>query len=98
MMFDDAAYRPFTLPPEPPRVSCPDLSLDATVNDVLRRHPHTGLVFNTFGVDACCGGAHTLVAAARAAGLEPAVLLDALASVVCPTWPDLPQDAAEGVR
>lgn len=98
MMFDDASDRRFTFPPEPPRVSCPDLNLDSTVNEVLRRHPHTGVVFNAFGVDACCGGAHTLVAAARSAGLEPAVLLDALASVVCPTWLESARAEAEGAR
>ena len=83
-MYDDLSDRSLFVTP-PPRVSCPELDLDMTVNDVLRRFPHTGLVFDAFGVDACCGGGNTLAAAASDADLEPAVLLDALASVVCPS-------------
>ena len=49
-----------------------------TVNEVLLRHPATTVVFNAFGVDACCGGAASLADAARDAGVPPATLLAAL--------------------
>lgn len=37
---------------------------NATVNEVIKRHPATAAVFLTFGIDACCGGALTLQDAA----------------------------------
>ena len=49
-----------------------------TVNDVLLRHPHSVAVFARFGVDACCGGAHTLDDVARRHRLDAAALLAAL--------------------
>lgn len=57
-----------------------DLAPDATwtVNDVLRHHPEAVAVFNAMGVDACCGGANTLDAAAADAG----VLLDDLVTAL----------------
>jgi regulator of cell morphogenesis and NO signaling len=55
-----------------------------TVNEVLRRYPAAVAVFNAFGVDACCGGANGVPEAAREAGLDPADLLAALESAVCP--------------
>lgn len=84
MIFDDTSDRPAVLPAASPRDACSQLALDATVNDVLRRFPNAGQVFNAFGVDTCCGGGNTLVEAARAADLDPAVLLDALEVTVCP--------------
>lgn len=33
---------------------------DATVDDLMARHPETMAVFNRFGIDTCCG-AHTTV-------------------------------------
>jgi len=64
-----------------PTTCCPP-SLDTTVNDVLRCHPATTRVFNAFGVDACCGGAQPLHAAAKAAGLDPEELLFAVETVI----------------
>ena len=58
--------------------------LDATwtVNEVLREYPATIRAFNAFGVDACCGGAATLRAAAQGSGLLPEALVFAIQSVI----------------
>jgi regulator of cell morphogenesis and NO signaling len=55
-----------------------DIDATAIVNDVLRRYPPTVGVFNTFGIDACCGGAASLAEAAVRDGVELGALLDAL--------------------
>ena len=65
--------------------TCPSLSLESTVNDVLHCHPETVRVFNAFGVDACCGGAQPLREAAHAAGILPDELLFAVESVIAVT-------------
>ena len=62
--------------------TCPSLSLESTVNDVLHCHPETVRVFNAFGVDACCGGARPLREAARVADLLPGELLVAVESAI----------------
>ena len=49
-----------------------------TVNDVLLRHPRSVAVFARFGIDACCGGLHTLDDVARRHRLDAAALLAAL--------------------
>jgi len=46
-----------------------------TVASVQANHPMTAPVFTRFGLDACCGGAHTLDAAASAHGVDVAPLL-----------------------
>ena len=51
---------------------------DWTVNDTLRIFPATVAVFNELGIDACCGGAATLAAAAERDGAELARLVEAL--------------------
>ena len=56
----------------------PRLDPHALVNDVLRDHPATVAVFNSFGIDACCGGMRTLLDAARDDGADPSALLAAL--------------------
>ena len=66
-----------TTTPRPARIDP-----DASVNEVLCAHPEAAAVFNAFGVDACCGGAAALADAAREAGLEPTVLLEALEGAV----------------
>lgn len=43
---------------------------DMVVNEVIKQHPWTLPVFHRYGVDSCCGGAHTLRAAARENGLN----------------------------
>ena len=56
-----------------PRID-PDLSVD----DALRRYPAAAVVFNAFGVDACCGGARSIRAAACEDGTDCCSLLTAL--------------------
>jgi iron-sulfur cluster repair protein YtfE (RIC family) len=55
-----------------------DIDATAIVNDVLRRYPTTVRVFNTFGIDACCGSGVSLAAAAARDGADLGALLDAL--------------------
>lgn len=66
------------MPPMPHQL--PDL--DWTVNETIRCCPATARVFNDSGVDSCCGGGATLDAAARDAGVEAGVLLEAIHRVV----------------
>lgn len=61
-------------------------SIDArtTVNDVLRAFPQAISVFTSFGIDACCGGSHSLAEAARRHGVERAELLAVLHAITLP--------------
>jgi hypothetical protein len=52
-----------------------------TVNEVVRRHPATVAVFNAFGFDACCGGAHPVREAAGPHGADLGALVAALEAV-----------------
>ena len=54
----------------------------ATVNELLVEYPEAVSVFNTFGIDACCGGDATLVEAARRDGADPNALIEALATLI----------------
>ncbi len=56
----------------------PAISPDRMVNEVIRSHPATIAVFNTFGIDSCCGGAASIHDAAIRDGAEPEALLGAL--------------------
>ncbi len=47
-----------------------DISDEHTVAGVRGRHPATAAVFAAFGLDSCCGGAHSLTFAARAQGID----------------------------
>ena len=60
-----------------------DLTIDpsATVNEILMQYPATVSVFNTFGIDACCGGDADLAEAAYRDGADVNALLAALDSV-----------------
>ncbi|AHG87942.1 protein of unknown function DUF542 ScdA domain protein [Gemmatirosa kalamazoonensis] len=49
-----------------------------SVNELLRDHPETAVVFNAFGIDACCGGARSLRDAAADDGADLAILLGTL--------------------
>ena len=51
---------------------------DWTVNDTLRIFPATVAVFDRFGIDACCGGAASIAAAARRDGADLVALIEAL--------------------
>lgn len=60
----------------------PPIGPDSTVNEVIRSHPATVEVFNRFGIDACCGGAAPVRAAALRDGADAAALWDALVDAV----------------
>jgi len=63
-----------------------------TVGELVTRHPGFARVFETFGIDYCCGGQKTLEEVCRAKGLEVEVLLTQLkqaASVVRGTETDV---------
>lgn len=51
-----------------------------TVNELIRQVPETVQVFNDFGIDACCGGAVPIRAAAERDGADAEALLATLAS------------------
>lgn len=55
-----------------------------TVNETIRIYPQTVRIFNTFGIDACCGGAASIADAARRDGVEPERLMRALRESVLP--------------
>lgn len=59
-------------------LTTPDLRF-RTVDDVMARHPATMAVFNSFGVDSCCGAHRTVHDAAIADLVDETALLDALA-------------------
>jgi regulator of cell morphogenesis and NO signaling len=56
----------------------PRIDPELTVDAALRRYPAVAAVFNTFGVDACCGGARSIRDAAREDGADCCALLAAL--------------------
>jgi iron-sulfur cluster repair protein YtfE (RIC family) len=49
--------------------------MQMTVNEIIRRFPATVEIFNRFGIDACCGGAVPVDAAAVRDGADPAALI-----------------------
>ena len=53
-----------------------------TVNDILKQHPATVSTFNTFGIDACCGGNASLDEAARRDGADLDALIAALDAII----------------
>lgn len=55
---------------------------ELTVNELIRNVPATVQIFNDFGIDACCGGAVPIAAAAQRDGADVDALLAALAAVV----------------
>ena len=54
----------------------------ATVNEILVQHPAAVSAFNTFGIDACCGGDASLEAAARRDGADLVALIAALDKLI----------------
>ncbi len=54
------------------------ISGDMVINDVIRQYPETIAVFNTFRVDACCGGGESIAKTSGADGVDLPRLLDAL--------------------
>jgi regulator of cell morphogenesis and NO signaling len=54
----------------------------ATVNEILAQHPGAVSTFNTFGIDACCGGNASLDEAARRDGADLDALIAALDAII----------------
>lgn len=48
------------------------------VQEIVARYPATAAVFRAYGLDACCGGAHSIELAARAHGVALDLLLEEL--------------------
>lgn len=63
-------------------MSLPPITPDSIVNETLQRYPETLSVFNSFGIDTCCGGAAAVEDAARRDGADAQALLDALNEAV----------------
>ncbi len=51
---------------------------ELTVNEAIRLWPSTVIVFNDFGIDACCGGAISIRQAAVRDGADPEQMVAAL--------------------
>jgi regulator of cell morphogenesis and NO signaling len=51
-----------------------------TLADLIRRQPEAAMVFERFGLDFCCHGDTSVVDACEASGLNPAVVLEAIAA------------------
>ena len=58
------------------------IDLTDTVNDVIARHPEAVTVFNSFGIDSCCGGAVPLITVTSRHHIDPDALLVALRKAV----------------
>ena len=54
----------------------------ATVIEIRVKYPETVSVFNEFGIDACCGGAASIEAAARRDGADVDRLVRALDAII----------------
>jgi len=60
----------------------PTIDTAATVNEILAQHPAAVSAFNTFGIDACCGGDASLDEAARRDGADFGALIAALDAII----------------
>ena len=94
MTSDHTLDRSALAPTAPMHDAIPSLHLETTVTEVLRLLPYGRVVLGAFNVDATRGGSRTIAEAARAADLEPAVLLDALQSTICPSFGAVRADGA----
>ncbi len=54
------------------------ITLEMSINDIIRKHPNTMGVFNRFNVDSCCGGARSLRVVAEEDKLDLQELIKAL--------------------
>lgn len=66
-------------------MSFPPITPDSFVDDLLRRYPETIGVFNSFGIDTCCGSAAAIEDAAYRDGADVDALLAALREAVAAT-------------
>ena len=54
------------------------VALETTVRDIALENPHAVRVFESFGIDYCCGGGHSLEEACRQANVDADALREAL--------------------
>ncbi len=54
------------------------ISKEMSVNQIIKLYPGSIGVFNKFNIDSCCGGSETLEKAAKNAGVDIDVLLNAI--------------------
>lgn len=54
------------------------IDLQSTVNEVIQRYPATLAIFNSLGIDSCCGGALPLTTVAERHNIPLDVLRSAL--------------------
>ena len=61
----------------------PAITIDSswTINEVIGMYPETVTVFNSFGMDSCCGGDETLEVAAEEAEVDRDSLMSALLDI-----------------
>jgi regulator of cell morphogenesis and NO signaling len=52
-----------------------------TINDVIAKYPDTISVFNSFGLDLCCGADEKLSTAAEEAAIDSEALMSALVEI-----------------
>jgi regulator of cell morphogenesis and NO signaling len=55
--------------------------VSVSLGDLVTRRPAAARVFDTYGLDYCCGGFRTLAEACATAGVDPAVVEGALAAL-----------------
>ena len=60
----------------------PRIDPSLTVNEILRRYPHTIATINAFGIDTCCGGGIPLETVARTHALELDTIMAALDAAI----------------
>jgi len=60
----------------------PAFNTSMSVNEVIRRYPSVLPVLNGFGIDTCCGGAESLVAAARSASIPMEALMAGITAAI----------------
>jgi regulator of cell morphogenesis and NO signaling len=60
------------------------IEAERTVNDTVLHFPTTLPVFQSYGIDSCCGGGLPVGEAARRHGVDPAELLEALRRAAAP--------------
>ncbi len=58
-----------------------DITADTTVGEIVRASPARSRIFETLGIDYCCGGKRPLAEACQAKGLDPATVVAMLSAL-----------------
>ena len=59
-------------------MATPEITLDMTVNAIVQESPDTLQIFQTYGIDTCCGGALPIREVAAKHSIDPVELVKAL--------------------